>query len=191
MPDIEHHSSTSKTQKASVSFLKKALACIGVDGSPKLDISFTGKASLTFRFTNIRVASFDKMDNVVKEKLALDAIPPNVIEDGDLHVAYEYLYAENLIMSRDDQKAFEHDVAASLQTHIDIGTKGKVELRSSTTLSFSSTLTDRVAFACKFGQLVRRNANWYFYPEEGKMGREQTRPFVPARGVVLSAEPGN
>lgn len=189
-PDIERHATSSKNQSAAISFLKHALACIGIDGAPSLNLKFVGQVDISFRFTDVRLASFDGMDRVVRESLDFDAIPPDYFAEGDLHVAYEYLYAKELLLSRSDQRAFEHDISASVQTHFNVGLKGKVEMRSDTTLSFASTTNERVAFAARFGQLVRQEGAWYFYPDEGKMGGSDRRDIIPARGVVLDTEPG-
>jgi hypothetical protein len=190
-PDIEQRATSSKNLAAGLSFLTKALACIGIDGVPTLDLSFVGKTDLSFRFTGVTIASFEGMDRLLRQGLTLDAIPAEYVAEGELHVAYEYLYADALLLSRSDQRAFEHDVAASLNAYVNLGGKGKAELRSSTTLSFSSTSGERVAFASKFGQLQRRDSQWFFYPEEGKLGPEgQRRLQIPARGAVLDVDPG-
>ena len=189
---LEYEQTSSKEQKAALSFLQNALKCIGITGAPKLDVSFAGKTSLSFSFTGVTFRAVDpsQLDGLIKD-LKTDGLPPEYVDDGHLHIAYEYLYAKKLMMSRTDQKEFEHDIGASIGSYVDVGVKGKVAVESKTTISFEATDGDPAAFGYKAGGLRRSNGRWSFYPEEITAGLESTgggdisRPYLPARGVVL------
>jgi hypothetical protein len=193
-PDIEYKSTSGKNQQAAGSFLQNALKCIGIDGAPKLDLTFTGQKELVFSFTGVTVASVlpARIDQVVSQ-LALGAVPAEYAQGGEIHIAYEYLYANELLMSRVDGKKFEHDVGASIASYLDIGLKGKVEVRTASTLSFAAAAGGPpAAFAFKAGQLIERNGRWSFFPEEVMQGDgPSSRPRLVARGVVLVGEAGD
>jgi len=188
---LEYNQTSSKQQHAALSFLQNALKCIGITGAPKLDVSFTGKTSLVFSFTGVtfRAVAPAALVGLIKD-LNTDGLPPEYVDGGHLHIAYEYLYAKKLLMTREDQKEFDHDIGASIGSYVDVGAKGKVEVVSKTTISFEATDGDPAAFGYKAGGLRRDGGRWSFYPEEITAGLESvdgvpSRPYLPARGVVL------
>ena len=194
---LEAEQTSSKHQQAALSFLQNALKCIGITGAPKLDVSFTGKTSLVFSFTGVTFRAVDpaRLTGLIKD-LDTEGLPPEYVEGGHLHIAYEYLYAKKLLMSRVDQKEFEHDVGASIGSYVDVGSKGKVEVMNKTTISFEASDGPPAAFGYKAGGLRRDSGRWSFYPEEitagneGVGGGDLARPYLPARGVVLELRSG-
>ncbi|XYH98444.1 hypothetical protein ACMHYB_01380 [Sorangium sp. So ce1128] len=190
--DVEHEHTTGKDHAAATSFLKNALRCVGIDGAPKLDLSFTGKSRLVFAFHDVtyRSVSPAQLDRTVSA-LSLGAVPEELVSGGELHIAYEYLYARKLLMSRMDQKSYSHDVSIGIEQYLDLGDKGTVEVQSATTLSFRSASGALAAFAFKAGQLRRSldGRRWSFYPEENMMAAgAASRPFIAARGAVLTVD---
>ena len=199
--DIEHKQTSGKGGEASLSFLKNALRCIGIDGAPKLDLSFASDSKLAFSFTGVTFVSIPpaQIDHALAP-LALGAVPEEFVTGGELHIAYEYLFACQLLMSRVDQRHFGGDVSASVGQYLDVGVKGKVEVQSATTISFSGNAGTPAAFAFKVGQLRKSfdGAKWMFYPEESMAsvpspGLEaatgaERRPMLLSRGVVLTVD---
>lgn len=189
---LEAEQTSSKRQHAALSFLHNALKCIGITGAPKLDVSFTGKTSLVFAFTGVTYRAVDpaRLTGLIQD-LHTDGLPREYVDNGHLHIAYEYLYARKLLMSRTDQKAFDHDIGASIGSYLDVGAGGHVEVISKTTISFEAADGPPAAFGYKAGGLRRDGRRWSFYPEEITAGLESVdggelaRPYLPARGVVL------
>jgi hypothetical protein len=187
--DIEYKYSSKKKLDAAVSFLENALKAIGIDSVPKIDLGFTGSNDFSFAFTKVRYRSVDpaRLDGVIRT-ISTEGIPQEYVDAGNLHIAYEYAYAQELLMSRGDRKEFIHDISGKVGTYLDLGTKGSASIASSTTISFKSK-ADPAAFAYKAGQLVKEAGGWEFFPEEVKTAglTEQRQVYVPQRGVVLTA----
>ena len=57
--EIQQTFTSSKNVKAAASFLTDGLRCIGVDGTPKLDLSFAQSRTLAFSFTGVTYLSLD------------------------------------------------------------------------------------------------------------------------------------
>jgi len=192
---IEGKQTTGKHAKAAVDFLSSALRCIGIDGAPKLDLGFTGASELIFAFTGItsRRVDVDQIDLQI-QAIKTGAIPADTLSEGRLHIVYEYLYAEQLTMQRNDATHFEHDISAKVGQYLDLGSKGNIKVEGTTKVSFSTTDNNPAAFAFKAGRLTNdQDGKWGFYPEEtmlaaGPDGAQVSRPYVIARGVVLEVE---
>lgn len=204
LPDIEYKYTSSKKQSAAVSFLKAALACVGIESAPKLDLSFAGGIDMMFAFSGVtlRAVSAGSIARAVA-RLNHDSLPKEVVDGGEVHIAYEYVYAKSLLMSRKDMKSFDSGVAGAIGNYFDLGARGTVNLASQTTISFSPASGTEAAFALKVGQIRRDiSQKWKFYAEEsmlsGKDGREggggegstpaAKRIPVLARGRVLKVE---
>lgn len=197
LADIEGKCTSGKNFKAAADFLKSALAALGISSVPKLDLSFAGGNELTFAFSNVTYQAVDpsQLDKIL-QKLAVPAsIPDNYVTDGDLHIVYEYAYANTIRMSRADQKSFSTDVSGKVGDFVDLGTNAKVEVHGNNTISFSTNATEPAAFAYKAGRLQRvTDIRWIFEPEvvmraTEAMGLAAATPptFVPAPGIVLVA----
>ncbi|MBY5731501.1 hypothetical protein HFO26_14565 [Rhizobium leguminosarum] len=190
LADIKYQYTTSKKAAATASFLQNSLRCIGINALPKLDLKFAGSEDFSFAFTNVTCRRLDaaQIDHLV-QKLELGAIPNDIVEAGRLHIAYEYAYATELLMSRGDHHAFSADISGKVGDYIDIGTEGSVTMSSKSTISFKGARGQRAAFAYKAGYLSREDedSKWEFHPEE--MNRsEGPSPYLPAAGVVLTVE---
>jgi hypothetical protein len=188
--DINAKFSSKKDLDAAVSFLENALKAIGIDSVPKLDLGFAGSNDFSFAFTDVTFRSVDpaRLHKLIGT-ISTEGIPKAYVEDGNLHIAYEYAYAKELVMSRGDRKAFKADISGKVDAYIDLGAKGSVSLENATTISFKSS-ADAAAFAYKAGRLMQEDGGWVFYPEEvRKFGAtEQRQAYVPQRGVVMTAQ---
>jgi hypothetical protein len=192
LPNIQHRQSSEKELKASVDFLRNALAALGITAIPKLSLTFAGKADLAFTFSEVSYTAVDptKIDAVLQGLRVPLAIPDEYVTSGRLHIAYEYAYARRLLMSRADGKEFEADVSGKIGDFIDLGLQGEVDTDGATVVTFKSKSSQAAAFAFKAGQLERSNGRWTFQPEVVKRraaaGAAQ-RPLL-ARGIVLRVE---
>lgn len=188
MADIEGKQTSAKNFEAAVDFLSSALSVLGISSIPRIDLSFTGARQLSFAFSGILVQSVDPavIDQLLQKLKAPLAIPDQYVSEGALHIAYEYLYSNKLLMSRSDGGSFAVDVKGDVASYINLGNKGKVEWESKNTISFSGTSSEPAAFAYKAGRLQRAASAWTFEPEViGKGSTDFTNAYVPARGVVL------
>jgi hypothetical protein len=192
--DIEGKHTSSKHASASVSFLKEALACIGITAVPKLSLDFTGSNTLVFSFTGVTFKGVQPaaLHDILPD-LTFGAIPETDITSGNLHIAYQYLYARKLHLQRADSHSFSTNVSGKVAEFIDLGQSGKVEVANETTMSFEPTEKVSAAFAYMAGQIVRNNATGKLEFKTGmvKLGpaeaTEQVEAFIPHRGHVLAA----
>ncbi len=187
--DINTQYTSEKKLDAAVSFLESALKCIGIDAAPKIDLGFAGSRNFAFAFTGVTYRSIDPAQLYpLVDSLNTKGMPKEYIEDGRLHIAYEYAYATELLMSRGDRLAFHADIQGKVGSFLDLGGKGSVSLASTTTVSFKGDPGTRAASAYKAGQLVKERGHWVFYPEEVmRSGLVETRkPYVAQPAVVLS-----
>jgi hypothetical protein len=195
--DIEGKQTTGKHMEAAANFLSAALRCIGIEGAPKVDLSFTGGHELSFSFKGITSRRVDpsKIEKVVQE-LRTDAIDEKYVREGRLHLVYEYIYSSQLVMQRTDSATFSHEITAlNLGDYVNLGTKGKASVEGSSTISFASKDDQPAAFACKAGKLLLNDqGKWKFYPEEVMLAvgeeREVRKPYLIAEGLALEVVQG-
>ncbi|PBB52968.1 MULTISPECIES: hypothetical protein [Mesorhizobium] len=191
LANIDYQYTSGKNVSATASFLQNSLKCIGIDALPKLDLGFAGSNDFSFAFTGVKSRRVDpsKIDTLISG-LNVGAIPTDIVQAGRIHIVYEYAYANELVMSRNDRREFKSDVSGKIGEFIDIGTKGSVSLASKSTISFKGAEGQRAAFAYKAGYLSREDelSKWEFHPEEMHRGDEDAQAYIPARGVVLIAD---
>jgi len=195
LSSIEHHQTSGKNLSVAANFLGDALKCIGVMSAPKLDLSFAGSRDITFSFEKVTYLAVEpaSIDHMLG-KLITGAIPEEFIDNGFLHIAYEYAFAGSISMKAGGSAGLSWDVtAAKLGAYIDLGTQGKVNVTSEDTITFSSNNGSAAAFAFKIGRLERRGRKWFFFPEEdagqGFLAEETApQPYLLERGVVIRVE---
>jgi hypothetical protein len=188
--DINAQYGTQKKFGAAVGFLNEALACIGVTAVPKIDLGFTGATEFAFAFTGVRYQAIDPLELMpLFGQLQTENLPKAYVDEGLLHVVYEYAYADELLLARGDRREFDLDISGKVGEFIDLGGKGSVSVTSKSAISFKGQPGARAAFAYKAGRLVRERGRWTFLPEEvltrGLV--EERRPFVPQPAVALHA----
>ena len=192
LDNLQHKQSSKKQLSAAAAFLGDALRCIGVTSTPRIDLSFAKGCQLTFSFTGVTYQAVDssRIDHLL-EDLRTGAIPQEYIDAGQLHIAYDYAYAESLSMRRSrSSKAAADFSAIKIEQFIDVGAKARVEADSATSISFKSSAGHPAAFAYKVGRLLRKGDKWSFSPEEF-MGESfiedagEKIPYLLERGVVL------
>jgi len=187
--DINYSYTSSKKAEAALSFLQNALKCIGITSIPKIDLGFAGSHDFSFAFTDVTSRKVDSsaIDQII-QNIKTGAIPEDVVAAGRLHVAYDYAYANKLIMSRGDKKEFSENISGKVGDFIDLGVKGSVTMESKSTISFKGSADERAAFAFMAGYLSRdEDGKWEFHPEETRRG-EEARRYVMQRGIVLTVE---
>jgi hypothetical protein len=174
-----------------VSFLENALKCIGVNAAPRLDLGFAGSKDFSFAFTDVTYESVDpaQLDRLIGG-MATEGIPVEYVDAGHLHVAYEYAYAGELIMTRGDKQSFSGDISGKVGDFLDLGTQGSVTVASNSAISFKSADAARAAFAYKAGRLALQAGRWAFYPEEvATRGLVEERAgYLPQPAIVLPVD---
>jgi hypothetical protein len=190
LPDISHSRTSSKDLSASLDFLRRCLACLGITAVPSLDLSFAGTKRLVFAFKNVWSLRVEPsaLDHALRD-LDLGAIPQEYAERGFLHLAYDYVFTPSLAIQREDRREFAAGVDGDIGEFIQLGADAKVTVEDRSTITFDATTDDVPAFAYKSGRLMY-DTRWRFYPEETyRSGTEESsRPFVVRRGVVLEIE---
>ena len=190
LADIEHEETTGKKTTAATSFLESALKCIGIASVPKVDLSFARDASLVFSFAAITSEAVDPSKIApVLAGLALHGIPDDVIWDGHVYIAYEYLYAKHLKMRRADKQAFGNDVTGAIGAYVDVGAHGSVNVESENTITFASARGEVAAFAFKVARLQKREGGWDMSLTETAraVAGDADRPWIPIRGAAPTA----
>jgi hypothetical protein len=195
MPDLNHVETSRKGASAAGSFLRQALACIGVSSAPKLDLSFGRGRDIAFSFADITTRGVAPASlGRALAQFAPGIIPHAQVAAGMVHVAYEYAYAETLNMRfAADASASLNLKALQLDGFIDLGGKADIKVSSETTLSFKGKGAP-AAFAFKVGQLVRERGKWAFHVTE-ILGQGATadegaiaEPYLLRPGAVLVGE---
>ncbi|MET0382406.1 MAG: hypothetical protein ABW032_03185 [Burkholderiaceae bacterium] len=186
--DIEAHYTSQKKLGAAVGFLKDALKCIGISAVPKIDLGFTGATDFSFSFTGVRYRAVDPVDLFpIVHEIRTEGFPAEYIDDGLLHIVYEFAYADELLLSRGDKQSFEADISGKVGHYFDLGGKGSVAMAGKAAISFKGAADAQAAFAYKAGRLLRENGRWTFQPEvvlrRGLV--EERRPFLPQPAVPL------
>jgi hypothetical protein len=193
--DIVLSHTSEKSLQGAASFLTSALKCIGIGAAPKLNLGFAGSNSFIFSFEEITIESVDSAEiETTLGSLDLSVIPAKDTARGRLHVAYEYLCASRLLMYRGDKAKFKGDIKGQVGDFIDVGVSGVVDASDSSVIKFKST-TQSAPFAYKSGSLEKRGGKWQFRVSQiaadfvGIPGAPaaEALPYLPARGVVLSA----
>ncbi len=190
LPDIEHHHTSRKRLADATKFLHNALSCIGI-APAKLSLSFIGSDDVVFSFSEVTTARTDPSDlDPLLQQLEVHAIPDEYVKSGALHIAYEYVYAKQVSLRRDDNKGFNAELGGRLHEFFDLGAKGRVRLDNQTALTFTASDDAPAAFGYKAGQLRFENGKWSFYPEivaneRDAAGGVVKAPYLPVRGVVL------
>ena len=195
LDDLQHKESSRKRVGAAASFLGDALRCIGVTSTPRLDLSFAKGRQLAFSLTGVTYAAVDssRIDHLL-QGMDTGAIPAEYIAAGQLHIAYDYAYARNLVMRVVESSKMAINLKAlQVEQLIDVGAEAVVKVEDETTISFTSGGGKPAAFAYKVGRLERTGETWEFYPEEvmgeGFTADEGERtPYLLEPGAVLRVE---
>jgi hypothetical protein len=176
---------SSKNSGGSLDFLSRSLACIGIPALPKARIGIDLGKAIVFSFDGVTSKAIDpaEIEKVLGRLILKGRIPSDQIEDGDVHVAYEYLYAKQLVMARADGGTFTGDVAGKIGDWVNLGSaKVNVKVRRQTTISFEVTGSGEApAFAYKAGQIVPSDDGFSLRVEVVKAGgiRGGQAPYVP------------
>jgi hypothetical protein len=179
---------SSKRAQASAAFLRNALACIGILNSSKLDLGFAGAEAFKFSLADLESNGIEPAAlNDVLPKLELHTLPPQLLEDGKVYIAYEYLSAGSVTLERDDAKSFTTKVdAATVNSFVDLGAEGSVRVDNNTRMAFRGKDGSRAAFATKVGRVVEESGKRYLALDDGFASRKPLRsPVIPVRNAVV------
>jgi hypothetical protein len=189
LPNITHVATTRKDLRASVEFLRQCLLCLGITAAPRMDLTFAGTESLVFRLQDVHSMRVDPADiDQAITGLDTEAIPQRYVDEGFLHVAYEYAYARSITIHRADGREFASDAGANVAAIIDADAGVSVARSGDETIKISAAEHQPVpAFAYRAGRL-QRDRRWHFYPDEVRRDGSESRPYLTRRGSVLVVE---
>lgn len=196
MPDIVHVQTSEKGAKGAASFLESALKAIGVSGAPRVDLSMATGRAVTFSFKGVSSQSLDVgiVAAALQKGFEPAGLPPDQLQLGMVHVAYDYAYASELLMRIGGETAGQGRLtAAQVEGIVELSAEASAKVVDGTTISFSGR-NDAVAFACKVGQVKRRKGGgWDFYNDEvpgiGAGPNEAApTPYLMRRGEILIVE---
>jgi hypothetical protein len=184
---IEAQSTSGKDLKGSVDFLRRALACIGIETVPKLELAFAGSKDLKFSLTDLEAIVVEPAAiEPLLPGLDLGRIPPELLTDGKAYIAYEYLAASTVVLERGDEKAFDTKLEGKLGEFVDVGQAAKVEVKDGSKLSFQGKDGKRAVFATKVGRIDQRKDGRYLALDDGiASGSGQRIPVIPKTNAVL------
>jgi hypothetical protein len=196
LPDIQVTQTSAKSLGAAASFLSNVFRAIGITKAPGLDLSFAGKGDVVFRLLDVTYEEIDPVAvTALVRDLNTDLIPKEYAENGQLHVAYHYAYAERLEMRRADNKKFSGEITgAEIADVFKLGAKAGVEMEQGDVLRFKGTNRAPVAFAYKAGQLRGSRKKLEFFPGEvdnfapGKKSGDGDIVYIPTPGVVPTVQ---
>jgi hypothetical protein len=158
--DLEKIYTNGRQAHLSFSFFKQLLDLLGLAGS----LTASGKNNLAensvLRFRDVKISSVPRL--AVEQALSIgfhaDQIGYDKIQQGIVHIAFEYMYAGRVEIAFGDQDALSIGLSSDLQV---VGIEGgrSSETRGLDAATFESK-TRAVAVAFKAGQLVRNGSNW-------------------------------
>jgi hypothetical protein len=184
--DFERVDTSAYAGKVSFSFFKNLLELFGL-GSAEARSEIAADTDSTYRFNNVAIASVSVID-IERALSLLDDRFKAEAKSGSMHVAYEYIYAGKVQMSRGGHNDTEVDLSADLPQVTKVSaTASKVRTDSSSSDYKSSTQPVVIAF--KVGQLVRSGTDWKLRVRRSNTGLDpisaDRRPYVYRPGEIL------
>jgi hypothetical protein len=188
---FEGRNTSGKDAAASLGLLGRVLQAIGLGAVPKVDIGFASNQELVFAFHGVSSLGVTLLElRKILATVKLEGLPADRVDAGDAHIAYDYLYARQLVIKRADGQEFDLGVKGKVEEFFDVAAKGKVKQTSRLSITCEADGDNLPAFAYRAARLLRREDGGF-----DVLG-EQTRlaegaapaPYVPQRGVVLDVE---
>ncbi|MEC4682532.1 MAG: hypothetical protein VST70_02470 [Nitrospirota bacterium] len=122
--------------------------------------------------------------------LDLNLLSPQDVEDGNLHVAYNYAYAESLEMRSDDGGEIKAKLSGGkIEDVYEVGAKADMKVKKADELIFKRKGGVRIAFAYKCGRLIRSKGSFLLHAGDVKhFTGSMTGGYVPFPGVSVTIE---
>jgi hypothetical protein len=209
LPQIEEQYSSTKRSQAALRFLGRALGWLGIAGAPQFEGLLSGSGKFNFALSGISVLGIDPsaIDRLLS-RIDHSSLPEDDLIHRRLHVAYEYAYAEKLLIKRGSGKKISETMNADVAAILKFRQDSAFKMESESILSYSPRQGEQIVFAYKAGRLERAGARLAFFPEEVRRGRfglsghseadgeeddnqSESRPFLPAEGHLLDVLPAD
>lgn len=186
-PDFSGVYTSGKKFAATLRFLESALRCLGVSFAPGFSLSCLKDTRLTFSFSGVTARSASP-GHIVRTLDFLDPALARMDEAGiELHIVYEYLYAERLLVSTRSTSSRKVAGSLDIEAFSELNTDARLVRDDEATISFSHPQSARVAFAYRAGWLRLCGARWEFLPNVvvgHTAGDEKIGPYMPCDGRV-------
>jgi hypothetical protein len=158
-PDFERVETNKHTAEVSFSFLKNLLERFGL-GSTEGKANIAADVDSTYRFNDVTIASVNVIDieGALKAGFLTDHVKSEAA-NGSIHVAYEYIYAGTVKISRGDHDDISVGLSANLPQVAKVSTSASQLGKDSSSVSYQNS-TRPVVIAFKVGQLVPSRAEW-------------------------------
>jgi hypothetical protein len=193
VPDFENVTIGSHAAQIELSFFKRILQVFGL-GSAELKAKVTGDMGTAFRFRGVTLKSISvaTIEQALAQGLKTDALSPEDVADGRIHIAYEYLYAKRMQLLRGDGRDIQFGLSSDLAevARLQAGASSSVSEKNSEEYDKS---TNPIAIAFKVGQLINRGSQLRLRTRINKSGafgidpRSSPRtPYLYKENTVLS-----
>lgn len=189
--DFEKVANTEHTAQISFSFFKNLLERFGL-GSAEGQGKIATNAESTYCFKDVTIASVSVIDveGALRAGLANDHVASQV-KSGSIHIAYEYIYAGKVQISR----GHHDDMAVGLSANIPQVAKGSAtssHLGKNTSLISYQNSVKPVVIAFKVGQLVKSGTEWKLKTRRGSAGFDPSSAnsshYVYRPGEILTVQ---
>jgi hypothetical protein len=191
-PELEKEIAALHAGKASIGFLGKILARLGIGGDPRIEAALDAGDDTRFKFEGVELRS-------VEPGLVLDVIRKLPQADfGDaalashkLHIAYEYLYARKVSIGTGDVLDGSFKAGGKIAEVAEIGVSVQGKRTRAELTSYNGG--EPVAFAFKVGRLLRSKGaygfEWQVQPGFGLAPEEEgPKPYLSRTGQVYEID---
>lgn len=173
---------SSKDLRASVKFLERLLACIGITTVPKLNLGFAKSSKLSFSLSGLTTKGVQPADiEPHLDEIMFDRLPPDLLQDGKVWVAYEYLYVSRVVIGREDRRAFHFEGQAKLSEYLDFGGSAEAELTTEGKIVVEPTQPSEIACAARAARVQETDGRRYLRIESN----EPPRPVRPGDSILM------
>jgi hypothetical protein len=199
LPDVDEQCSSAKGRRSALRFAEGVLAIFGGQG-PSLHSAFSGKGKFEFSLREVTYAGLNPSQiEILIREIDLSRLSMKDLKEGNLHVAYQYAYANKLVIRSGSSGRGTGKAAANIGGLVDIRQEGVQTSDKNSELVYNAVDARAVMFAYKAGQLHWNGHSVEFRPEELRRrfwglsssdkdnsdDEPEDRLFVPAAGRIL------
>ena len=159
--DFEKDLSNNQSGKVSIGFLGNILSKLGIGGDPKVAAHANHGDQTKYCFQGVSIKSVSP--GLIRDRihdLKPDDFDSDDLRNGNVYIAYQYVYAKKLIVGTGD------NLAAGFDASVDIHNAAKIEVSAGgdrvriDMASFNGE--EPVAFGFKAGQLSLKDGKYHF-----------------------------
>jgi hypothetical protein len=191
-PNIGSTRTRSMDAKGMLNLLGRFMKCLGF-GAGKVTGSFHfgGDARFRYEFKGITasVVTRSRLQPLIRN-LAFHSSLDSLISQGDVHIALEYLYAQQIVLRQAEGKEFDASAKAEIEKLFGTEAAAKVGFDDAGYIVYDGAEKPPAAFAYKAMQLFRYDGKIEIGGHAKRMasGEEVDVFFIPAEGEFLDVE---